>query len=252
MKHSNSKQVIQDATSKLQASENLTRYMGRSGETAKGLDQFLCTLSHDLKAPLRAISNLSLWIQEDIGASLTEECSKNFEMLRSRVLRMEAMINGLSEYAKIGKQHFTNEPVDVCALLAEVVSQLSVPAHIKVEIKTEMPVLTTSKIALSKIFSSLIDNAIKYNDKEAGSIKLLSSDKGDHFEFTVEDNGPGVGDNHEQIFMIFQTLQSKDKLECTGIGLTIVKRILEDYGEKIRVESNVGIGTKFIFTWSNF
>jgi len=217
----------------------------------KELDQFVYYVSHDLKAPLRAISNLALWIREDVNDVLTDEARKNFDMLRSRVARMEAMIQGISEYARI-EGRSTYELVNVSRLLSEVLAELAVPPHINIEITQVMPVLRTSKKELQKVFFNLIDNAIKYNNKPEGKISVYSEEKDDHYEFIVEDNGPGIpADSYEKIFMIFQTLHSKDKFESAGVGLTTAKKIVEKYGGQIHVESTVGKGSRFIFTWPN-
>jgi light-regulated signal transduction histidine kinase (bacteriophytochrome) len=160
------------------------------------------------------------------------------------------MIRGLSEYSKIGKQEVRSESVDVHGLLQEVLNHLSITPTMKVEISQKMPVLIAPKSALFVIFSNLIENAIKHNNKENGCIRIYSDEQSDYFEFTVEDDGPGIApEYHEKIFALFQTLQSKDKVENIGMGLTLVKRMLEEYGGEIRIESGTVCGSKFIFTW---
>jgi PAS domain S-box-containing protein len=242
--------LIRDITALKTSEKKLAGYTKRLEKNNQALDQFAYIVSHDLKAPLRAISNLSAWIQEDAGQSLSEENKSNLTMLRGRVARLESMINGVLEYSKVGRTQVAIESVDVYTLVEEVVELLSPPAHIQIEISAEMPVLETQKIMLMQIFSNLISNAIKYNDKPLGIIRVYCVEKEDSYEFVVDDNGPGIpSEFFEKIFVIFQTLQSRDKFESTGIGLTIVKRIVDEVNGKIWVESELGKGSKFIFDW---
>jgi PAS domain S-box-containing protein len=230
--------------------QNISGYTKRLEKDNRELDQFSYIVSHDLKAPLRAISNLSLWLQEDLGPSLSEENKKNLDMLRNRVVRLDSLIGGILEYSRIGREETIAELVDVYVLLNEVVEMLSPPAHIKIEISNDIPMLHAPKVKLLQVFSNLISNAIKYNDKTKGLIKVYGSEKEEGYEFVVEDNGAGIpSEFFEKIFVIFQTLHSRDKFESTGIGLTIVKRIIEEGGGRIWVESEVGKGSKFSFLW---
>jgi signal transduction histidine kinase len=189
-------------------------------------------------------------LQEDLGDTLVEENKKNLTMLRGRVERLESLINGILQYSKIGRVEMASQSVDVYLLLKEIVEMLCPPANIGVEINSQMPVLEVPKIMLLQVFSNLISNAIKYNDKANGIIKVYATEKEHEYEFVVEDNGPGIpSEFRETIFLIFHTLQSRDKFESTGIGLTIVKRIVEERGGTIWVESALGGGSKFIFSW---
>jgi signal transduction histidine kinase len=216
----------------------------------KQLDEFTYIVSHDLKSPLRAISNLSVWIEEDLSGSLTEDVKKNLMLLRTRVTRMEALINGVHAFSSIFREASRTEFLHVAKLLADVISELMPPPNVSIMIGTDMPELQTSKSMLTQVFSHLLSNAIRHNDKEDIRIKIFAREKSDTWEFTIEDNGPGIAsESLETIFAIFQTLKARDKFESTGIGLTIVKRILEDCGGTIHVISEIGTGSKFIFEW---
>ena len=242
--------LIRDVSEQEASAKMIAEYTAKLERNNSELDQFAHIVSHDLKAPLRAISNLSLWLQEDLGTSLSGENKDNFTMLRNRVTRMESLINGILEYSKVGREHLASERVDVLALLHEVLELLSPAAHVKVDFIAPMPVLEVPKIMLHQVFSNLISNAIKYNDKKEALISVYAKETDNAIEFTVEDNGPGIpAEYHEKIFVIFQTLQSRDKYESTGIGLTIVKRILASRGGNITVESEMGKGSKFIVHW---
>lgn len=241
---------IQDITERKKSSEKLAEYTKRLEKKNEELDQFAYIVSHDLKAPLRAISNLSIWLQEDLGPKLSADNKSNLEILRSRVQRLESLINGVLEYSKLGRERVTSETIDTFGLLTEVLEMLSPPSHIKVEIAPEMPDVEAPKTMLSQVFSNLISNAIKYNDKKEGLIKISVTDLVNNYEFVIEDNGPGIAPEYqEKVFVLFQTLRSRDKFESTGIGLTIVKRIVEDRKGRIWIESERGKGSKFIFTW---
>jgi PAS domain S-box-containing protein len=241
---------IQDITERRKSAEKLSEYTKLLEKSNKELNQFAYVVSHDLKAPLRAISNLSSWLMEDLGPELSGDNKSNLETLRGRVQRLDALINGILEYSKVGRESLAPEAIDTYGLLTEVLEMLSPPSHIKVELAPEMPVVESPKTLLFQVFSNLISNAIKYNDKSEGCIKISGVERGNLHEFVIEDNGPGIApEYHEKIFVIFQTLQARDKFESTGIGLTIVKRIVEDRKGKIWVESELGKGSKFIFTW---
>jgi PAS domain S-box-containing protein len=242
--------LLRDVSEQRKNIEMIAEYTNSLEKNNKELDQFAYIVSHDLKAPLRAISNLSSWLEDDLGSSLSGENKDNLATLRGRVKRMEALINGILQYSKVGRENVPSQTVDVATLLEDVIELLSPPPHIRVDITGPMPRIETPRILLHQVFSNLISNAIKYNDKEAGVVSVGFTEKESCFEFWVEDNGPGISpEYHETIFVIFQTLQARDKYESTGIGLTIVKRILAAVGGKINVVSTVGKGSKFIFNW---
>lgn len=214
------------------------------------LDQFAYVASHDLKAPLRAIANLSQWVEEDINDQLSDENRYQMQLLRGRVHRLEALIDGLLQYSRVGRMATANELVDVKALLVEVLSLIAPPPEFTIAIASEMPTLNTQKIPLLQVFSNLITNAVKHHNRPAGNIVIAVTDQGDYYEFTISDDGPGIAPQyHEKIFGIFQTLEARDKVENTGVGLAIVKKIVESQGGRISIESQEGQGATFRFTW---
>jgi signal transduction histidine kinase len=214
------------------------------------LNQFSYVVSHDLKAPLQAIFKLSEWIEEDLGAAAGEPVRKNLEILRGRVLRLESLINGLLEYSKIGRINIVSEKVDVEIMLSNIVNLFNLPPSFKINIRTGKLVFQTKMILLQQVFFNLISNAIKYNDKEFGEINITVKTIDRFYEFTVEDNGVGIAPMyHKKIFVIFQMLEARDKVEGTGVGLAIIKKSVEDMGGTIGLTSEVGIGSKFSFTW---
>ena len=214
------------------------------------LDQFAYVTSHDLKAPLRAIANLSEWIEEDISDQLTEDTRHQMNLLRGRVHRMEALINGLLEYSRVGRVKSPPERVSLGTLLAEIIDSLPRPSEFKIELAGEMPTLITQRLPLQQVFTNLISNGIKHHDRSDGNVKVLVKDEGQFYEFAVSDDGPGIAPEYrEKVFIIFQTLEARDKTENTGIGLAIVKKTVDDRGGTIHLESELGSGTTFRFTW---
>jgi PAS domain S-box-containing protein len=214
------------------------------------LDRFVYVASHDLKAPLRAIANLSEWIEEDLEGQLPSENQRQMELLRGRVYRLEALINGLLEYSRVGQISQAIEMVDISTLLAEVIDSLDPPSTFTIEVQGQMPTLKTKRVLLFQVFSNLISNAIKYHHRRDGQIGISYQDREEFCEFTVADDGLGIAPEHyAKVFTIFQTLQPRDRIESTGIGLAIVKKIVETEGGEISLESKLGEGAKFRFTW---
>jgi PAS domain S-box-containing protein len=214
------------------------------------LDQFAYVASHDLKAPLRAIANLSQWLEEDLTGQLSPENQHQLELLRGRVHRMESLINGLLEYSRIGRNHTDLSLVNVGDLLQEVIDSLAAPLSFKIEIASEMPTLITKRISLQQVFTNLIENAIKHHSRLDGEVKVSVQDQGRYYEFTVADDGPGISEEyHHKVFTIFQTLEARDRKEGVGIGLAIVKKIIETDGGTINLDSSSGVGSSFHFTW---
>ena len=214
------------------------------------LDRFAYVTSHDLKAPLRAIANLATWLGEDLNGTIPEESQHHLELMQSRVERMDGLIKGLLEYSRVGRINHSAISIAVKDLLLSVIDSLSPPSGIEIAIAPDLPVLTTDAISLEQVFSNLIGNAIKYHHRDRGKIEISVKELDRFYEFAIADDGPGIEpEHHERIFKIFQTLQARDTFESTGIGLSIVKKILEERGNSIRVESQLGQGATFYFTW---
>ncbi|MEO0805864.1 MAG: PAS domain S-box protein [Cyanobacteria bacterium J06643_4] len=234
----------------LRVNSQLTQTMSALEQRNQELDQFAYVTSHDLKAPLRAIANLATWIEEDIGADLPAENIEQFTLLKNRVHRMEGLIDGLLEYSRVGRVHQSRVQVDVGQLLIDVVDSLSPLGSFTVEVQPGMPVLMTEELPLIQVFSNLISNAIKHHDRQDGRVVVSVSEQDDFYEFIVADDGPGIAPKyHQRIFTIFQTLKARDDMESTGIGLSIVKKVITAEGGKITIESAEGSGTTFRFTW---
>jgi len=218
-------------------------------ERNQELDQFAHIVSHDLKAPLRAIANLAEWIEDDIADIVPEESKAQMQLLRNRVYRMNALLDGILEFAKIGRTEVKVETVSVPSLVAEIVDSLLLPPDFTVEVDPNLPILSTQAILLRQVFTNLLDNAIKHHPDSGGWVKVTSQDLGDYYEFAIADNGKGIEpESQEKIFLIFQTLENNNP-DSTGVGLAIVKKIVTSEGGKIYLKSEVDKGSTFYFTW---
>ncbi|MBC3538127.1 ATP-binding protein [Rufibacter sediminis] len=236
-------QSLNIMASKLQASFNhLTKIN-------KELDQFAYVVSHDLKAPLRAINNLAEWIAEDLQTQ-DEDILKNLSTLRGRVYRMENLINGILAYSRVGRQTLPSTTFSVQELLQETLENLLPPPSFKIEVPTPLPTVTGERTLFYQILSNLLSNAIKYHHTQEGCIEVKAKELPDFYQFEVKDDGPGIPKEYQtKVFGIFQTMEARDVKESTGIGLSIVKKIVEEKGGQIWIESEKGQGTTFLFTW---
>ena len=237
------------------ANESLSKFNVALARRNQDLDDFTHTVSHDLKAPLRAISNLSEWLATDLDLPADSETGKYVELLQQRVAKMQSLIDGLLAYSRVDR---SSDPtgasvdyVDVANLVQELVQALDVPPQFKVVIAPDLPTIQTERILLQQVFSNLITNAYKHHQSESGKItiavELASSDR--PAKFSVSDDGPGIASEHrDRIFQIFQT-GAGDSANSSGIGLSIVKKIVERRGGELGFTSQIGEGTTFYFTW---
>jgi signal transduction histidine kinase len=213
------------------------------------LEDFSYTVSHDLKAPLRNMQGLAYLLEKSLQRLGDESTFKKFELLKDQISRMEKLLSGILSYAKSGKQQLEKTQVDTGILLQEVINSLVVPAGFTVEVQEDMPILKTEEIYLQQIFSNLIGNALKYHDHPNGNVKVGWQKTGNYTEFNVSDDGPGILPQHqEKIFKIFFSLQQAANEDSSGLGLAIIKRIIEEKGGRVWVESQ-GRGARFCFTW---
>jgi len=229
--------------------KNINQNLNDTQLKNKELEQFAHITSHDLKAPLRGISSLATFIKEDLEAGQNKEVFNHISILQEQVERLENLINGILNYSKIGK--LTLAPVDLNLLINEELNNYKRVQNVIFKIKNKLPTVNGDKVQLSQIISNIISNAIKYNDKDVCKISIYSIEKPKSYEITFEDNGPGIPSKyHQKIFEIFQTISKKQTYESTGIGLSIVKKIIEKHNGNIWIESNGKLGTKFIISYS--
>ncbi|PSB49429.1 PAS domain S-box protein [Chamaesiphon polymorphus] len=241
----------QQTTELQQLNSSLMLAQHQLKERNEELDSFVRIASHDLKAPLRAIANLAEWIEEDITDRLSEDEREQFELLRQRVHRMSALIDGLLRYSRLGRQDLATETVDLSQLIAETIDSIDPPVGFKIEIVSPLPTLAAKRILLGQVFANLMSNAIKHHQRIDGRIEISAKDCGNYYQFSIADDGPGipVGEARDRIFEIFQTLKPSNSTENTGIGLAMVKKIVEGEGGRIWLDNDRVTGACFCFTW---
>lgn len=216
------------------------------------LSQFAYVASHDLKAPLRGIDNLALWIAEDLGPALTPQAKEQFALLHNRVARLEKMLEDILRYSRAGRITGNPEPLDVGEMLAVMAEPVNRDGKFKIVFEGAMPTITVHRTPLEQVFSNLIFNAIKHHDKGTGTLTVGVIPRGRYYEFYVLDDGPGIPPKfHAKVFQIFQTLQPRDKKEGIGLGMAIVKKLVEWQGGRVWIESEAPEkrGTAFHFLW---
>lgn len=211
--------------------------------------KFAYIVSHDLKTPLRGISSLASFIEEDLSENADETVAHNLQLLRRKVTQMHVLIDGILNYSRLKEEDLPKKELATNVLLDEVVEMLDAPPGMQIVIPENLPTIKGNEVQIKQLFQNLISNAIKYHDKESGTISIGYDALENTHQFWVQDDGPGIPpEYHDRIFKMFATLGVKDKSEGSGIGLSIVQQIVENHNGTISVESSPGQGSKFIFT----
>lgn len=229
--------------------EHLAETIRELRRSNKELQDFAYVTAHDLKAPLRGIGTLTDWITSDYADKLDEQGREQLHLLKGRVSRMSELIDSILHYSEIGRTSKCLERVDLSTLVPEIIAQVAPPETIQITIEDALPTVVFERVRLIQVFQNLIGNAIKYMDKPQGHIRVGCSEQEQSWRFHVTDNGPGIDEKYfGKIFEMFQTLARRDELESTGIGLAVVKKIIELHGGEVWIESTVGEGSTFFFT----
>jgi len=237
-----------DITERKEAESRQQQLVAEMERINKELKEFAYVVSHDLKAPLRGIQTLVSWISEDCKESLNPESREQMDLLTRRVDRMHMLIDGILQYSRVGHTQEQTVSIDLNHLLPEIVDLIAPPPHVTITLAQDLPVITADRTRIMQVFQNLLSNAVKYMDKPQGQIIVDAADRDASWEFRVTDNGPGIEEKYfDLIFGMFKTLAPQDQFESTGIGLTVVKKIVELYGGRIWVESKVGVGSTFAF-----
>ncbi len=212
-----------------------------------GLQEYAHIVSHDLKSPLRSISALATWLHDDYKDILDETGIFNLQMMQEKVEGMDKLIDGILKYSSIKSETLEETAVDLNRVVNEIRDIIFIPDHVSVIIMNPLPILQADSTKMHQLFQNLISNAVINIDKEEGIVGIDVAEKKDHWEFSIKDNGTGIPkEYHQKIFKIFQSIGTKER--STGIGLSIVKKIVDIYNGEIWLDSKVGEGTTFYFT----
>jgi PAS domain S-box-containing protein len=215
----------------------------------KELQEFAHIAAHDLKTPLRAIGTLADWISMDYADKFDEQGKEQVRLLVTKAKQMTALIDDILQYSRLGQSAQKNQQVNLNTVLSGVIEEIAPPEHIKITVENKLPTMMCKKTHIIQILQNLLGNAVKYMDKPKGHIRVGCVEQDDDWQFSVADNGPGIDAKYfDKIFKIFQTLAARKGVESTGIGLSIVKKLVELNKGRVWVESEVGRGSTFFFT----
>ncbi|GJD49764.1 Adaptive-response sensory-kinase SasA [Methylobacterium crusticola] len=244
--------LLTDITERKRMERRLALHARDLRRTNEELEQFAYVASHDLKAPLRGIENLVTWIEEDLEAVLTGDTRTNMELLKSRVRRLESLLDDLLAYSRAGRGDVATEPVDTQALVEELAGLISPPEGFSIVAGNGLPTLDAARAPLTQALQNLIGNAVKHHDRPAeGHVWVDAHTLGGMVEFSVTDDGAGIPEQfRERVFGMFQTLRPRDEVEGSGMGLAIVRKLVDRQGGKIWLDDNPkGRGLSVHFTW---
>ncbi|MBW4433764.1 MAG: GHKL domain-containing protein [Pelatocladus maniniholoensis HA4357-MV3] len=239
----------QEILQRQQSQEKMALLLKELESTNKELNDFAYIVSHDLKAPLRGISSLSEWLVSDYADKLDDEGKELINLLIARVKKIYSLIDAILQYSRIGRIKEEIRRVNLNDVVTEVIELLEPIENIQIDITNELPIVYCEETRIEQVFQNLLSNAIKFIDKPQGKITIACTEKNGYWQISVKDNGCGIEKEHfERIFKIFQKLSDNKNSDSTGIGLAIVKKIVEMYGGEVWVESELGVGTTFFFT----
>ena len=237
--------AIEENVTKKKELEQQREFLVESlAKSNKELEDYAAIVSHDLKSPLRSIHSLISWIKEDNDKEFSEQTIQYLSMIEGKVEKMDHLIEGILTYAKIDKVDKVCEKVNTQEVIQNIINIIHIPNHISVTITNSLPIVDADRFRVQQLFQNLISNAVNYIDKPIGTVEVSCLEDPKHFIFSIKDNGPGIAqENQEKIFIIFQSLEKSEK--STGLGLSIVKKIVDNYNGKIWIESEIGKGTTF-------
>ena len=244
-------QETQDLLAQSQSlSSELTEKAKALEETNLELDNFAYVASHDLKAPLRGIKSLAQWVNEDCESLLPDDSKRHLEQMQDRVEKMNSLLDDLLEYSRVGRIERQTERVDLQEMVRSIMDLADNPKGVQISIPHPLPKIQTVAAPLQQVLLNLITNAIKYNDKgDDGTIEIRSEDLGDQIRISVVDNGMGIAPRyHERVFQMYQRLSPRE-IEGSGMGLAIVRKQVEYHGGCMTLDSTLGNGCTFAFTW---
>lgn len=236
--------IEEDITVKKKLEHQREELVDSLAKSNKELEDYAQIVSHDLKSPLRSIHSLLTWIKEDNDSSFNEDTLEYFSLIEGKVEQMDRLINGILTYSKIDKIDNTNELVNTNELIADIIQMIHKPDTIDIVVDQDLPILRGDKFRFQQLFQNLIGNAVNYIDKPKGLVEVSYEEKGIYHVFAIKDNGIGIKkENQKKVFDTFKAFTNSK--HSTGLGLSIVKKIIESYKGKIWLESEFGKGTTF-------
>lgn len=243
--------LVSDVSDLRRAQNRVRRQAEELARSNQDLEDFAYVASHDLKAPLRTISALVGWVLEDLDGEVSEETEKHLTLIDSRTKRLERLLDDLLAFSRAGRPESRTEIVDITDLVRGAAHTAGIPETFTMNVDVPVEPQLTAAAPLELILRNLINNAVKHHDEEGGLIKVSVVDAGEYLEFSIADDGPGIEERfQEKIFQLFQTLKPRDKVEGSGMGLALVRRLVEWQGGQVRVKSETDKrGSTFVFTW---
>ncbi|MFS4455985.1 sensor histidine kinase [Maribacter sp. 2304DJ31-5] len=239
--------LIEDITDQRNLELQKEHLMKELEASNQGLQEYAHIVSHDLKSPLRSINALATWLTEDYKDVLDGNGVFNLQLMQEKIAGMDKLIDGILKYSSINSDHLENSAVDLNEVINEIREIIFIPENVDVVIMNTLPVINVDKTKIHQLFQNLIANAVVNIEKEKGLVQINALECDDHWQFAIEDNGVGIPkEYHEKIFEIFQSMGNGER--STGIGLSIVKKIIDLYEGQIWLESTIEKGTTFYFT----
>lgn len=239
--------LVEDITEDLKLALERQSLIANLEGKNKDLRDFAQVVSHDLKSPLRSMDTLINWLQEAYKEDDKERFDSTYHLLLDKVSKMDSLIDGVLRYSSIDNAKALKEPISINALLKDIVNMLHVPAYVSIEYD-KMPTIVGDVYRIQQLFQNLLTNALKSIDKPKGYVEIKAEEEDEQWLFSIKDNGKGISNSYkDKIFEMFQSIEDSQNGE-TGIGLSIVKKIVEFYQGKIWFESQIGEGTTFYFT----
>lgn len=242
--------IKRDITESIKSASRLREHQKELERSNKSLEAFAYVASHDLKAPLRGISQLTTWLEEDIRENNMESVPETAQKIKIRIKRMEALLDDLLAYSRVEKMHGFYKLIDLHQSVIDLYNMNNIKPGIELTIANQLPRFETFATPLEHVINNLLSNAIKHHDRPEGCITVSSTEiNNDWYEFSITDDGPGIDSQfHQRIFNMFQTLKPRDEVEGSGMGLALVKKIVEQFGGSVGVDST-SRGCRFYFTW---
>ncbi len=239
--------IVRDITELKNLENQKEKLLLKLEKSNEELQEYAHIVSHDLKSPLRSIDALVSWIKEDNKGKLDEVSEQNLSLIQTTLEKMELLISDVLNYSSVSAENNITEEVDLNSLVLDLIPIVFVPEHIEIKVMRELPTVLGDKTKLQQVFQNLISNGIKFNDKEKGFVEIDVLDQESYYRFSIKDNGIGIEPKfQEKVFKIFNTLNKRE--DSTGIGLSIVKKIVNLHEGDIWIDSTLGEGATFFFT----